>query len=535
MPAWSPSRVEVAISPQSQATAALHAEGIELAVSIKEMLESFLTSQEKMLSSAFLKQQTLLEEFLNREGAHGCAAPESQPLQSEVHLPHVDIQAPWQRASRGIGLVDVPGDELAKQWASARGYIRSGLPSKEMEAQFSTSTSAGGSRMLRVVSSGAFDTASAIVIFFSAAVLAVQTEYEAANLDHKVPEVLGHLQNICLAYFVLELCARVGFLRRDFFISSDWRWNIFDLCVVLVSVVDKLLIVLSDNDSKSSFSSLRLLRMLRLVRVVRVIRVVRFFKELRMMVYSVLASGSSLLWGVLLLTGIVFIFSINIVMDVTQHRRSGHSVPPRLLELFETLPLAMLTLFQSISGGINWREAAVALQDIEWQYSLYMAGFVAFNMLAVLNIITGVFVTGAIATAQNDTDLVIENELDKQSYVAKKILLEFSNADKDQSGFLDREEFRRHVENPRVAAYFRHLGLDVSEAWGLFRLLDTVDDGRVDLDEFIMGCMRLKGAAKGVDVATLLYENKRMCRVWQEFMKYCETEFTTIRSKLDAC
>eukprot|EP00971_Amphidinium_carterae_P156559 3103366-Amphidinium_carterae.1 len=32
----------------------------------------------------------------------------------------------------------------------------------------------------------------------------------------------------------------------------------------------------------------------------------------------------------------------------------------------------------------------------------------------------------------------------------------------------------------------------------------------VSIDEFVTGMMRLKGGAKGVDLATLIYENKRM-------------------------
>merc|ERR1711972_113952 len=54
------------------------------------------------------------------------------------------------------------------------------------------------------------------------------------------------------------------------------------------------------------------------------------------------------------------------------------------------------------------------------------------------------------------------------------------------------------------------LELETSEAEGLFHLLDVDESGEVGIEEFIMGCMRLKGTAKSIDLATLLYENKRV-------------------------
>merc|ERR1712107_826755 len=53
-------------------------------------------------------------------------------------------------------------------------------------------------------------------------------------------------------------------------------------------------------------------------------------------------------------------------------------------------------------------------------------------------------------------------------------------------------------------------GISVSEAWGLFRLLDLDNSGGVDIHEFTMGCLRLKGEARTIDVATMMYENKRV-------------------------
>mmetsp|Transcript_18669 Transcript_18669/g.58631 ORF Transcript_18669/g.58631 Transcript_18669/m.58631 type:complete len:101 (+) Transcript_18669:147-449(+) len=41
------------------------------------------------------------------------------------------------------------------------------------------------------------------------------------------------------------------------------------------------------------------------------------------------------------------------------------------------------------------------------------------------------------------------------------------------------------------------------------------------MDEFIGGCMRMKGEAKSIDVNMLLYMNEKMVTKWTSFMAYC--------------
>ena len=48
------------------------------------------------------------------------------------------------------------------------------------------------------------------------------------------------------------------------------------------------------------------------------------------------------------------------------------------------------------------------------------------------------------------------------------------------------------------------------QARGLFNLLDADDSGSISVKEFIQGCLRLRGQAKSIDVATLIYMTKRM-------------------------
>jgi len=58
------------------------------------------------------------------------------------------------------------------------------------------------------------------------------------------------------------------------------------------------------------------------------------------------------------------------------------------------------------------------------------------------------------------------------------------------------------------------------------------DTGDVNIQEFVHGMMRLKGAAKGVDVATLLYEHKRVVKKLDSFTVSVKECFEDVLSVL---
>merc|ERR1712216_846044 len=81
----------------------------------------------------------------------------------------------------------------------------------------------------------------------------------------------------------------------------------------------------------------------------------------------------------------------------------------------------------------------------------------------------------------------------------------------------------------KMESFFKSVDVDVSEAKGLFHLLDIEGTGTVDVDDFIMGCLRLRGAAKAIDLATLMSETRRLRREWRMHM---ETFQELMRSRL---
>lgn len=76
--------------------------------------------------------------------------------------------------------------------------------------------------------------------------------------------------------------------------------------------------------------------------------------------------------------------------------------------------------------------------------------------------------------------------------------------------------------------YMEALEISMVNTRSLFKLLDFDNDGRVDIDEFCEGCLRLRGEAKSFDIHCLMYENQRTLTKWKEFMKYVETKLEVL-------
>merc|ERR1712232_1351182 len=109
----------------------------------------------------------------------------------------------------------------------------------------------------------------------------------------------------------IRLVLRMLADQAGFFTSREWKWNCFDIFVVLTSVIEMLVDwvkILSSASGESAsassivskFTMLRILRLLRIVRTVSSFRLIRFIRELRRMVSSLCESMKSLLWSMVL-------------------------------------------------------------------------------------------------------------------------------------------------------------------------------------------------------------------------------------------
>merc|ERR1712100_18992 len=116
-----------------------------------------------------------------------------------------------------------------------------------------------------------------------------------------------------------------------------------------------------------------------------------------------------------------------------------------------------------------------------------------------MNIVTGVFVEAAMRKGREDQDNFLINNVREL----------FRSIFADGSGRITWIDFESHLDERVMQDYFVAVDLDRSEAKGLFHLLDMDGNGSIDVNEFLSGCLRLRGPAKSLDMQVLLREHRR--------------------------
>merc|ERR1719329_1367237 len=232
-----------------------------------------------------------------------------------------------------------------------------------------------------------------------------------------------------------------------------------------------------------------------------------FIRELRLMVFSLTGAVRALMWSAVLLGGILLVFGVfftdGAMVYCVRHRAFEDARTEELRRYFGTLSLSMLSLFMSMSGGEDWVNIMNALAPLSAEYVVAFLAFVTVALLAFLNVITAVFIETAMQQAQNDKELMVQQELaDKEKNMS--IMQEvYNELDTNNNGEVSFDEFHLHINDERIQAYLQKLELDASQIQMLFKLLDQDKSGGVEAHEFVSGCMRLRGYAKAVDVAFL--------------------------------
>jgi voltage-gated sodium channel len=338
---------------------------------------------------------------------------------------------------------------------------------------------------------------------------------------------LTHVDTLFAYWFTIELLVRVAADRRAFIVGEDRYWNMFDVVLVSIAVAEEF------SPTILNLSFMRIIRVFRLVRVVRIIRTVAIFRSLRTMLFSMLSSFVNLTWALLLITIVIYIFAIiflnAIVNYVESTRQHGGdlAIALSMKTNFGSVFEAMVSLFCAVTGGNDWMMYGELLRHLGEQYFLLFMFYVYFIVIGLLNVVTGIFVDSAVCTRTDDE--IVECFTDNQRRVQAEVKRIFKHADSDKSGTLTYQELENHLHNSWVKAYFAGIDMDASEAGSMFTIMDLDGSGEVDVDEFVDGCLKMKGYAKSIDVMAMMYDASKnserldeFCRQTQENMRYIE-------------
>lgn len=361
-----------------------------------------------------------------------------------------------------------------------------------------------------LVSAPLFHALGAIMIIFNSVLVGLDIEWATSHTEANA--MLDLASTACTIYFTAELALRMHALRCDFFMDPECRtWNVFDLILVLLGLVEETAgRLLLQGGAMGSIKTLRILRILRIFRVFRI------FRQLGCLALMIIESVKSLFWAMVMLALISYVFAVVLTsqtsawlamqtgtfgIDVHENLPS-HADPAvtSVRSLYGSLGRTTYTLSQTVLGGVSWHEVCDPLFNVSWLSVSSLLVYIAFNLLAVLNVITAVFVDQAFRSTEKERCDVIQKEMDKQEEEFHQIRDFFLAIDEDGSGEISPAELQDFLSDPTTCAYFRALGFHIHDPSRFVDIFDVDNSGTISFEEFLEGCMKYKGVAQAVEV-----------------------------------
>lgn len=354
-------------------------------------------------------------------------------------------------------------------------------------------------RMRRLVTHPRADQLVGSLIFLNTLVLSMELQAMLKGVDKDSLEfkAFSYANIILGVLFTFELATRVVAFGIANMFKEDFWAHLLDVVCVVGSWFEIAMIFILMNSTFDVAGTVvsGMMQTVRFIRVFRSARLLRLLQPLRMLVLQIVAALQSVFWALFLLGAIIYIFSLLIGIIIAS---SGAT---NLGNYWGSMPRIMTTLFQAVTGGIDWQFPVDELAKVHPVLHYIFLVYIAFVLFAVLNVVTGVFCQKAQESASEDLEhLVIEHFRHKRKYMEKTREF-FALLDEDGSNELSLQELEGKEMDPQVSGYLAFMGLEVDSWADLFSLLDSGGDGTIDTEEFVHGIVRLRGSAKAMDVA----------------------------------
>lgn len=388
-------------------------------------------------------------------------------------------------------------------------------------------------RLGRIVQSRYFELATCAVIVANSVLMAYTTDYARKHLVEPSPVVFQSIETAFCIIYCIELSLRVWVLRSHFILSREWTWNMFDAVLVLLAVYD--LLPVEGLAVVQNLTFLRSVRLLKMMKVLRLVRLMKQFKELRLITQSILKSMRTMMWSVVLVGALLFLASLMFTQATTAYLQDNpDQASPDMEHYWGSLGGAMQSLYLAVSGGNDWELIAGPLKRIGGPYYPVFFVYTAFYMWVLTNTLTSVFVETTMRSAVVDTQQIIQDQLENKERYIRMLIEWYATLDKDGEG-ISQEDFVQKLNDPAMYAFASSMDIELSDVQEFFDVLTANGKKKVDLSTFVIGCIRLQGGAKGLDLIGLVYEHRQAIGEHKRFQEYCTHQFAKLRRDVRNC
>jgi len=128
--------------------------------------------------------------------------------------------------------------------------------------------------------------------------------------------------------------------------------------------------------------------------------------------------------------------------------------------------------------------------------------------IALVNIITGIFVDTALQKLAPDREATALSHHKEKELAAENMRSLWREVAETDDGYLTTEDFRSGLRGTKIPYQLEDMGLSIDNVSHFFRVLQrhSSEDGKVRINNFVHGCMRLKGAASSYDIQEMRSE-----------------------------
>jgi hypothetical protein len=335
-----------------------------------------------------------------------------------------------------------------------------------------------------------FKNVSLFVILLNTFWIAIDTDYNKADVLCNAPMVFQLMENAFCSYFAFEICVRfLAFANKpDAFTDYQFMFDVFLVGTMVWETWVQVALYLWSTDvdgrdanatSTGHTALLRVFRLFRITRSARALRLLRACPEFMIYLKGLAAGFRSVCVTLSLLMVVIYIFAILFAQTLSgTEAAEGY---------FETVPQSMDTL---LVQGIFADQADIfgTLRDKAGLiYYLLFLVYMVIGSLTIANMLIGVLCE------------VVQKTADEEEENAAEVALELKVQDivnsinDDGSDGIDKEEFRRLLYKEDVMRQLDELDVDVAalvdHAQYLFR-----NKTEISCDEFHQTLMHLRGS-----------------------------------------
>jgi len=318
--------------------------------------------------------------------------------------------------------------------------------------------------------------------------------------------ILDHL--FCWG-FTSELVLRLAAHRWKFFRSVQ---NLLDIPIVVAAFFELYILNIIQASADSSNSTIRWLILLaKLTKVLRVVRVLAMVAELRLLAISIIHAVEALIWSFLflvLLMQIAAIVMTQLLQDFIMDSSNDAQLRQQCYLYFGRFSHSMITMVEiTLSTGPWGKIGRLLIYDVSPWFVFFIIPYLFLGSFAVMRVVAALFLKQTLAAAAADPEIALIQKKMKCEKDTDQLHALFEEADKDSSGDLDFEEFKRMLKEPRVQVVLSTFEISPADAEEFFWMIDKSgnSNGTICLDEFVRGLMRARVSAKNLDVQNISF------------------------------